>query len=106
MNNFIQVFTTTGQRSNAELIAKKMVEKRLSACVQISGPIISTYWWKGSIEVDEEWICVIKTRDNLFDEVERAIKEDHPYEVPEILAIPVLRGSSSYLAWLQKELKK
>ena len=74
--------------------------------MQIVGPITSTYWWKGSIETAEEWLCLIKTSQNLYADLEKAIKEMHPYETPEIIAIPILTGSSDYLQWLDNELRK
>jgi len=74
--------------------------------VQIVGPITSTYWWKGSIETAEEWLCLIKTSQNLYADLEKVIKEMHPYETPEIIAIPILTGSSDYLQWLDNELRK
>ena len=96
----------TGTRLDAQAIARALVEKRLAACVQIIGPITSTYWWQGEIETAEEWLCLIKTRADLFEQVEAAIKEVHPYDVPEILAVPVVAGSEDYLAWLDRELGK
>ena len=102
---FIQVITTTAQREDAEKIAEVLVEKRLAACVQIIGPIRSIYRWKGNIEREKEWQCLIKTRRDLFDEVEQAIRAIHPYETPEIIALPIIKGSTDYLAWLQEELE-
>ena len=96
-------FTTTALREEAERIARELVEARLAACVQIVGPITSTYRWQGRIETGEEWQCWAKTRGELFARVEEAIRRIHPYEVPEILAVPVVAGSASYLAWLDAE---
>ena len=101
--SYIQVFTTTARREEAERIARELVEGRLAACVQIVGPITSTYRWQGKIETDEEWQCWAKTRGELFARVEEAIRRIHPYEVPEILAVPVVAGSAKYLAWLNAE---
>jgi periplasmic divalent cation tolerance protein len=105
MTDYMQVTTTTETKADAQAIASAVVEQRLAGCVQIIGPIASTYWWEGKIETAEEWLCVIKSREDLYEELEKAIQEVHPYEVPEILAIPVTRGSKSYLAWLEDELK-
>jgi len=105
MEGYIQVFTTTEEKNDAEKMAKVLVEKRLAACVQIIGPIISTYQWKGNLETAQEWLCLIKTRRDLYDEVEAAIKEMHPYETPEIIAVPFVAGSREYLEWLRSELK-
>jgi periplasmic divalent cation tolerance protein len=101
---FIQVLTTVESKKDAQRIAQAVVEKRLAGCVQVIGPITSTYWWQGNVETAEEWLCVIKSREDLYKELERAIRDVHPYEVPEILAMPVQAGSSSYLAWLDNEL--
>jgi periplasmic divalent cation tolerance protein len=100
MNVYLQVTTTAGTKDDACQIARALVEQRLAGCVQIVGPITSTYWWKGEIVEDEEYLCVIKTRQNLFTTVEAAIKAVHPYAVPEILATEVTAGSQNYLDWL------
>jgi periplasmic divalent cation tolerance protein len=106
MTKTIQVLTTTGTKSDAQTIARALVEKRLAGCVQVVGPITSTYWWQGEIETAEEWLCVVKSRADLYEELEAAVKEVHPYEVPEILAVPVVAGSRDYLEWLDSELGK
>jgi periplasmic divalent cation tolerance protein len=103
MTSYIQVVTTTARREEAERIARELVERRLAACAQIAGPITSIYRWQGKVETDEEWQCWCKTREALFPQVEEAIRALHPYEVPEILAMPVAAGSQRYLAWLETE---
>ncbi len=106
MEEYIQVVTAIEKREDAEKIAKALVEKRLAACVQILGPIVSTYWWKDNIETAEEWLCVIKSKKDVYEELEKSIKEIHPYETPEIFALPVVAGSKDYLKWLSNEVKK
>ena len=106
MTPYIQVVTTTENREDAEKIARALVEERLAACAQLVGPIESTYWWKGSIETSQEWVCYIKTHESLYDELERAIKAIHPYETPEIIAMSIVAGSNDYLEWLSREVKK
>jgi periplasmic divalent cation tolerance protein len=106
MDVYIQVFTTTGKKEDAEKIATVLVEKRLAGCIQIVGPIVSTYWWEGNLETAGEWLCFIKSKKTLYDELEKAIKEVHPYETPEIIAVPIISGSKDYLGWLNSELKK
>jgi len=103
MNSYIQVITTISSKSGAEKIAKSLIYKRLAACVQIIGPIKSAYRWKGKIENAKEWGCLIKTRKTLYKKVETAIRKNHPYEVPEIIAIPIIKGSKDYLKWLSDE---
>ncbi|MFQ6099657.1 MAG: divalent-cation tolerance protein CutA [Anaerolineae bacterium] len=105
MTNHIQVLTTTETKADAQAIASAVVEKRLAGCVQVIGPITSTYWWEGEIETAEEWLCVIKSREDLCERLEEAILGTHPYEVPEILAVPVTAGSKRYLEWLDGELR-
>jgi len=105
MANYIEVVTTTERKEDAERIARALVEARLAACVQIRGPITSTYRWKGAIETAEEWQCVAKSRADLFAQIDEAIRGIHPYEVPEILALPITAGSTAYLKWLEAELK-
>ena len=108
MNNvseFIQVITTTASKADAERFAQHLVAEELAACVQIIGPMISTYRWQGAIQTDEEWLCQIKTARALYPQVEAAILDQHAYETPEILAVPVVAGSEAYLAWLAGALK-
>ncbi|MGD0766061.1 MAG: divalent-cation tolerance protein CutA [Dehalococcoidia bacterium] len=106
MTDFLQVTTTTAERADAEKIAKALVERRLAACVQILGPIASTYRWKRVVENAVEWLCLIKTEKRLLPELEQAIKEVHPYETPEILATAIEAGSRDYFAWLSDTLRQ
>jgi periplasmic divalent cation tolerance protein len=106
MEQYIQVSTTTEKREDAERIAQILVQKRLAACVQIIGPISSRYWWKGKVENAEEWLCLIKSKESLYGLLEKAIKETHPYEIPEITAVPIIAGSKEYFRWLNEELAK
>jgi periplasmic divalent cation tolerance protein len=103
MSQFIQIVTTTASADDARRIAAALVERRLAACVQIVGPIESVYRWEGKIETATEFQCWIKTRDELYGRAEQAIRELHTYDVPEILAIPVVQGSAAYLDWLARE---
>ena len=103
MGSYIQIITTTEKKEDAEEIAMTLVEKRLAACVQIAGPITSLYRWKGNIERAQEWQCWIKSKEVLYKEIEKTIKSVHPYEVPEIIAMPIVAGSSDYLGWLESE---
>lgn len=106
MGDYIQLSTTTERLDIAEAIAQTLVEKRLAACVQIIGPIKSTYWWQGKIETSQEWLCLIKSTKDSYKGIEDAIKTLHPYEVPEIIAVPIVNGSDDYLGWIGKEVKK
>jgi periplasmic divalent cation tolerance protein len=104
MGRYIQVVTTAGTREDADRIARAVVEQRLAACAQVIGPISSTYWWEGQIEMAEEWLCLIKSTEQAYPALEEAIRSVHPYEVPEIMAVPVVAGSETYLAWLEDEI--
>ncbi len=101
MNRFLVVFTTFDRKEFAERIAEKLLTKKLAACVQMT-PIESIYSWKGRIEKAEEYLCTIKTREELYGDVEEIIKENHSYEVPEIVAVPIVKGSDDYLSWLNE----
>ena len=101
MEAYIQVITTTENKQDAEKIAGILVEKKLAGCVQIVGPVTSIYRWKGKIEEAREWQCVIKSRKGLFGEIEKVISSIHPYEVPEIIAVPIVTGNRAYLEWLK-----
>jgi periplasmic divalent cation tolerance protein len=106
MTDVIQVTTTTGNREEAQRIAAELVDKHLAACVQISGPITSCYHWEGKLETSQEWMLVVKTTRALYDRVEATIRHWHLYDVPEILATPVVAGSATYLAWVQEEVAR
>jgi len=103
MKSYIQITTTTETKEQAENIAQHLVEAKLAACVQIVGPITSIYRWKGKVENAQEWLCLIKTRNDLYSKVEAAIKSQHPYETPEIIAVPIVKGSKEYLQWISEE---
>lgn len=100
--SFIQVVTTISSMRGAENISEFLIKEKLAACVQIAGPIKSFYRWKGRVEKAKEWVCIIKTRKKFYKRVEKKIKEIHPYEIPEIIVIPIVEGSRDYLEWLSK----
>ena len=102
MTKYIQAITTTDTEENAAEIVNSLIRHRHAACVQIVGPIQSTYWWEEKIETATEWLCIIKTRRDRFEQVEAAIRRIHANEVPEIIAIPIIEGNEDYLAWLDK----
>jgi periplasmic divalent cation tolerance protein len=103
MSDFIQVTTAIDSEEGAQKIARTLVEKHLAACVHVAGPVTSTYWWQGKMEIEKEWTCAAKTRKELYGDVEEAIRAVHPYDEPEIIALPIVDGSQSYLAWIKAE---
>ena len=103
MKSYIQISTTTETKEQAQKIAQYLVEAKLAACVQITGPITSIYRWKGKVENAQEWFCLIKTTDDLYNKVEAAIKDLHTYETPEIIAVQIVKGSKEYLNWIYEE---
>ena len=106
MAEFIQVMTTIDSKEGAQKIAEALVAKRLAACVQVAGPITSTYWWQGEMEIAQEWLCIAKTRSELYERVEQAIGEIHPYDTPEIVVLPLITGNKGYLDWIIGETTK
>jgi len=105
MTPYLIVFTTTGTAEDAHRLASEMVQRRLAACAQVEGPLVSTYWWLGKIEQGSEWKCSLKTSSDHYPALEKALKQLHPYDTPEILAIPVADGSRNYFDWMDAELK-
>ena len=104
MTDKIVVFSACDSEEQAGQIARALVEQRLAACVNIVPGARSIYRWKGQIEDAAEWLLIIKSRRDLMDALRAAIGKIHSYEVPELLAVPVVDGSESYLAWLDREL--
>ncbi len=102
MSNALEVHVTAPSREQAAEIARKLVEERLAACVNIVGGMRSVYRWEGKIHEDEEVLCLVKTRPELLDALTARVRELHPYDVPEILAFEVADGSADYLAWLHE----
>ena len=96
---FALVVTTCGDKANAELIATRLVEARLSACVQMF-PIASVYRWEGAVQRAEEWMLFCKIRSSDYPTVEAAIRAVHPYSNPEIIEIAIEKGAKAYLDWI------
>jgi periplasmic divalent cation tolerance protein len=104
MLEFVQITTTAGTRHDAEQIAAELVSRRLAGCVQVSGPIQSTYHWQGKIETTEEWMCTAKTSRDQLSSIQNVLGEIHRYDVPELIATPIVGGSEKYLKWLEEQL--
>jgi periplasmic divalent cation tolerance protein len=97
------VFTNLPDRESASRLAEALVEQRLAACVNVLGGCTSVFRWEGAIERAEEIPVLIKTRAARYAEVEALIKSLHPYELPEVVAVPVVRGLPDYLDWVTAE---
>lgn len=105
MTDKIVVLNTCASAAEAEQLARVLVDQRLAACVTVISPVRSFYRWNGTVEKSEEWLLAIKTSRPLFVRVCAAVSSIHSYELPEILALPVIEGSPDYLSWFQSELQ-
>lgn len=104
MTDKIVVLSACDSEKKAAELARALVEQRLAACVNIVPGARSIYRWQGKIEDTAEWVLVIKSRRDLFEKLREAIARLHSYEVPEVIALPVVDGSDAYLEWLDREL--
>ena len=102
MDKFIIIFSTIVSKFDAQKIANELVKKKLAACVNIIDGMISIYEWKNELCTENECLMIIKSRKTLFDAVKEKIISMHPYEVPEIISIPVTDGLDCYLKWLKE----
>ncbi len=102
MEKYCIVQTTTNDKETALKITSNLLKKKLAACIQ-SHTIKSSYRWKGDLENSEEIILNIKTKTSLFEKIKKEIEENHNYETPEIISVPILDGSEKYLKWIDEE---
>jgi periplasmic divalent cation tolerance protein len=100
-HNFSVVITTTATKAAADTLARLLLSQQLAACVQVT-QIASYYTWNERVNVDDEWILLIKSRTANFSAIEQCIKENHDYEIPEIIQLPIETGSSDYLQWIER----
>src|SRR5262245_44624277 len=103
MANELVVFITVPDRGQADRIADAVVGERLAACVNIVGPIQSVYRWEGKIARDEELLLVVKTTRARYAALEARVLSIHPYQTPEVIALPIERGAAAYLRWIDTE---
>jgi periplasmic divalent cation tolerance protein len=103
MDEAIIILTNLPDREAALKLGQDLVARRLAACVNVLAPCTSVYRWKGAVETAAEVPVLIKTRGARYAEVEAAIRELHPYELPEIIAVPAVRGLDEYLQWVSDE---
>ena len=104
MTDKIVIFSTCSSAEEAGRIARRLVEARLAACVTAVPGAQSTYHWKGAVEQSEEWLLVIKSNRDLFVQLKTQLQEMHSYEVPEVIAVPIVDGAESYLNWMDREM--
>ncbi|MCX5677861.1 MAG: divalent-cation tolerance protein CutA [Candidatus Omnitrophica bacterium] len=100
-NNFVIILVTFSSKKEAELTAGSLLKKRLVACANIIGKIGSKFWWNGRIDKANETLAIFKTSGNKFKAVEKEVKRLHSYEVPEIIAIPIIALSEDYRRWIK-----
>jgi periplasmic divalent cation tolerance protein len=105
MTDQIVVLSTCSSEEEAERLARLLVEQRLAACVSVVPGVRSFYRWRGAIESASEWLLVMKSSRALFSELSAAVERAHSYEVPEVLALPVIEGASNYLNWITSSLR-
>lgn len=103
MAEILTVLTTTDSEEKARELSAGAVQRNLAACAQISAPVTSVYRWEGAVQTDPEWQVLLKTSAARYDDLEAYIRETHDYDVPEVIATPVVRGSADYLAWVAEE---
>ena len=105
MSDAIVVLVTCGSEEEALKIANALVQEYLAACVNLVSPIRSIYRWEGKIWDEKEWLLVIKTQKQRFGELEQKVKSLHSYTVPEIISLPIVEGTMSYLNWIKENTK-
>ena len=98
------IYTTVDSESGAERIARRLVEEKLAACASIVGGVKSVYWWRGGVEEAGEYMLMIKTTASKLRDAIEKLKSIHPYETPEIIAVPVAAGFKGYLDWIDESL--
>ena len=106
MTDAIVILTTCASEEESLRIAQVLVEECLAGCVNIASPVRSIYRWKDKICDEKEWLLIVKTGRERFEELERRIKSLHSYSVPEIICLPILEGSLDYLEWLEETTRK
>jgi periplasmic divalent cation tolerance protein len=98
----IVVLVTCASEKEALKIARSLVEERFAACVNLVSPVRSIYRWEGKICDEKEWLLIIKTQKQKFNDLEKKVKSLHSYSVPEIIGLPIIEGASSYLKWIEE----
>jgi len=100
-DEYIMVINSCNSQETAHSIAESLVSKKLAACVNIINSVESVYQWQGKIEHEKEYLLLIKTQRTLFSQLKEAVQQLHPYELPEIIAVPIELGEENYLKWIE-----
>lgn len=103
--SYIVVIMTTSNKEEAAKIVRSLLKERLIACANIVGPVSSLFWWQGKIDEENEFLVFMKSHKSLFERLSERVTEIHSYEVPEIIALPIIEGSPPYLKWLKTSLQ-
>lgn len=103
-NRYCVVLVTVSSREEAEKIVRSLLEEKLIACANIIGPVFSIFWWQGRIDNAQENLILMKTKERLFSRLAEIVKTLHSYQVPEIIAIPIVKGYKPYMDWLESNL--
>lgn len=106
MTDYVQVSTATETREQAVELARTITEARLVASAQVIGPVTAIFWHLGEIGQSDEWQVILKTTYDRYDELEARLTENHPWSTPEIVAVPIMRGSEGYLGWISRTTTK
>ena len=101
--HYVVVFITVDSQETARKITDKLLTERKAACVNIIPKVESQYWWQGKIESANELLLIVKTHAVLLEELIALVKQNHPYSVPEIIALPIIGGNKDYLKWIEAE---
>ncbi|MBT3056341.1 MAG: divalent-cation tolerance protein CutA [Candidatus Thiodiazotropha sp. (ex Codakia orbicularis)] len=96
------ILCTAPDRETALKLSRSLLEQRLAACVNLSPPVTSVYHWQGRLEESEEILLLIKTTKQQYNNVEATLRAQHPYELPEIIAVPVVQGLDDYIDWVER----
>lgn len=103
--SYVVVIMTAADKEEAVKIVRRLLSERLIACANILGPVSSLFWWEGEIDEADEFLVFMKSKKKLFKKISERAKEIHSYQVPEIIALPVIDGLPSYLDWLGASLQ-
>jgi periplasmic divalent cation tolerance protein len=105
MTEYCVIMVTFPSRADAEKTARILLDRHLVACTNLIDGVGSLFWWEGKIDSAREVLMIAKTTQTLFSDVASCVQEHHPYEVPEVIALPILAGSQSYLSWIDESVK-